>query len=79
MTRLMIALSLAVSFTATPALAQDEAVEDSVVFETPDEIAGALVAPDGGQTLVPRGHERDSLITIRGHFMREMLSSVEDL
>ena len=59
--------------------AQDETVAETTYDFEDDLVTGDLVRPDGEQLVVRRRGRRTSLITIREHFIPEMLKSVEDL
>jgi len=62
-----------------PAAAQDEP-GDVTEYTFPDEhLVGEIVGPGGtGITVGPKGESR-SLIRVRGHFVREMIRSVEEI
>lgn len=59
--------------------AQEEVVSETTYDFEDDLVSGDLVRPDGEQLVVRRRGRRTSLITIREHFIPEMLKSVEDL
>ena len=68
-----------VGFVPVRADAQDETVTETTYDFEDDLVTGDLVRPDGEQLVVRRRGRRTSLITIREHFIPEMLKSVEDL
>ena len=68
-----------VGFVPVGADAQDETVTETTYDFEDDLVTGDLVRPDGEQLVVRRRGRRTSLITIREHFIPEMLKSVEDL
>jgi hypothetical protein len=60
--------------------AQEAAPPSETTYDFDDDlVTGDLVRPDGEQLVVRRSGRRSSLITIREHFIPEMLKSVEDL
>ena len=80
--RIGIGLLLAFSVLITaPVAAQEEGESPGTTtydFED-DVVTGDLVRPDGELLSVRRRGSRASLISIREHFVPEMLKSVEDL
>ena len=77
-TLVLLAVAGALSLLPAGASAQEVAAETTYDFED-DLVSGDLVRPDGEQLVVRRRGRRTSLITIREHFVPEMLKSVEDL
>ncbi len=73
------ALAGAISVWSPRVSAQDAAPSETTYDFDDDLVTGDLVRPDGEQLVVRRSGRRSSLITIREHFIPEMLKSVEDL
>ena len=74
-----VALVGAVAAWSPKVSAQEEAPSETTYDFDDDLVTGDLVRPDGEQLVVRRRGRRTSLITIREHFIPEMLKSVEDL
>ena len=82
MTRIHLIAAFAAAFAvfggADLASAQDDEIAEDYNFDD-DVVQGDLVNPDGEMFNIRSRGAQDSLITIRQHFIPEMLKSVEDL
>jgi len=79
MARMIVVLTTAGLFLATPTWAQDAGANATTYDFEDDLVQGDLVRPDGENLAVRRRGARESLIRIREHFIPELIKSVENL
>jgi len=78
----ILALCLATSLAAAETAAQQcDPGQDctEIDYTEADEVLGGILRPDGSVILRPGRSAGRSLVTVRGHFIPQMLKSVEDI
>lgn len=76
---LLVCMAFAPAVEAQSAAGPEDAVDTTTFNFDDDLVTGDLVRPDGERLMARRSGVKNTLVTIREHFIPEMLKSIEDL